>query len=158
MRSPTPAALALLCLTPSACSGPEARLPPAYRRIAVPDDRLRSSEARDHGRALYVEHCALCHGAHADGQGTRREGLSTSPRDFTSAAWQRQVTPRTIFFAIREGVPGTAMPSWKSLGESEAWDLVAFLLSVGERRTSTKQERAGRPGAEKVSPSATGTS
>jgi high-affinity iron transporter len=124
----------------------------------VPEDRLRSSEARDHGRALYLRHCALCHGTQADGQGTRREGLSTSPRDFTSAAWQRQVTPRTVFFAIREGVAGTAMPGWKSLEESEAWDLVAFLLSVGEPRTRTKQGRARVPSAEKVSSRAPGTS
>lgn len=158
MRPPPPAALALLCLTSSACRGPEARLPPAYQTLAVPEDRLRSSEARDHGRALYAQHCALCHGTHADGRGIRREGLSTSPRDFTSAAWQRQVTPRTIFFVIREGVTGTAMPGWKSLDESEAWDLVAFLLSVGEpRKTTTKQERPGLPFAEKFSSCAPGT-
>ena len=133
----SPLAALVLCLTSSACKGPEGRLPPAYQAIAVPEDRLRSSEARERGRALYVQHCALCHGIHADGQGTRREGLATSPRDFTSPSWQRQVTPRTIFFAVREGVTGTAMPSWKSLDESEAWDLVAFLLSVGGPPSTT---------------------
>lgn len=155
MRTPPLAALAL-CLTSSACRGPEARLPPAYQAIAVPEDRLRSPEARDRGRALYVRHCALCHGIHADGQGIRREGLSTSPRDFTSAAWQRQVTPRTIFFALREGVTGTAMPSWKSLDESDAWDLVAFLLSVGE--PSAKQGRTPGPQTEILARPPAGTS
>jgi hypothetical protein len=60
------------------------------------------------------------------------------------------VTPRAIFFAVREGVSGTAMPSWKSLDEAEAWDLVAFLLSVGEPKAAAKQGRAGEPGSEKV--------
>lgn len=132
----SPLAALVLCLTSSACSGPERRLPPAYRSVAVPEERLSSPEARARGRSLYLRHCALCHGIDADGQGTRREGLSTRPRDFTSVAWRRGVTPRAIFFAVREGVGGTAMPSWKSLDEAEAWDLVAFLLSVGETGVS----------------------
>jgi hypothetical protein len=42
------------------------------------------------------------------------------------------MSPRRVYFAIREGVRGTAMPSWKSLEEGEIWDLVALLLGVGE--------------------------
>ena len=76
--------------------------------------------------------------------GTRREGLTTQPRDFTSDAWRRTATPRRIFFAVREGVAGTAMPSWKALSESEAWDLVAFLLSVGEPKGLATPSLSGR--------------
>jgi len=78
---------------------------------------------------LFVEHCALCHGVNADGRGVRREGLSQSPSDFTASAWQKRTTPRLTYFAIREGVRGTAMPSWKALGTDDTWDLVAYLLS-----------------------------
>jgi mono/diheme cytochrome c family protein len=125
------AALALF-LSSSACRGPEADLPSEYRRLPVPEARLRSSEARDRGRALYRQHCVLCHGVDADGRGVRREGLSSKPRDFTDPAWRRTTSPRRVYFAIREGVGGTAMPSWKSLDEGETWDLVAFLLGVSE--------------------------
>lgn len=135
---PFPLAALALCLTSSACRGPESALPPTYRAIAVPQERLGSSEARERGRALYAEHCALCHGIKADGHGTRREGLSRQPRDFTSVSWRKEATPRTIYHAIREGVAGTAMPSWKSLDESETWDLVAFLLWVGEPTSAAK--------------------
>lgn len=131
MRGSPLAALAL-CLPLSACSGPEGRIPPAYRAVAVPEERLHSLQARERGRALYFDHCMLCHGVNADGQGARREGLSTQPRDFTSTSWRKEATPRTSYYAIREGIPGTAMPSWKSLDESEIWDLVAFVLSVRE--------------------------
>lgn len=148
---PSPLAALVLSLTSSACKGPEGNLPPAYRAVAVPEERLRSSEARERGRALYLRHCALCHGLHADGQGARREGLSTRPRNFTSAAWRLGVTPRRVFFAVREGVAGTAMPSWKALDEAEAWDLVAFLLSVGEPPT-TKPGRVLYPSPAKFSP------
>ena len=144
------AALALF-LTSSACRGPEGDLPPEYRRLAVPEARLRSPEARDHGSALYRRHCALCHGVRADGRGARREGLSSKPRDFTDPAWRGKASPRRVFFAIREGVPGTAMPSWKLLDEGETWDVVAFVLGVGETAGSggpaRKGERGDRPPA-----------
>jgi mono/diheme cytochrome c family protein len=122
-------ALALLCAW--GCSRSGAALPPAYRDLDVPEERLASAQARERGRALFAEHCALCHGERADGRGARREGLSTRPRDFTDPAWRRQTSPRAVFVAIREGVSGTPMPSWKSLDVDQTWDIVAFLLSIG---------------------------
>jgi high-affinity iron transporter len=116
------------------CSGVDRDLPPAYRRVEVPQARLDSAAAVRHGHQLFLEHCALCHGQRGDGHGERAEGLSTKPADFTSPAWRRQVSPRRVFYTIREGVHGTAMPSWKALDESDAWDLAAYVLSVaGER-------------------------
>lgn len=128
-----PAALAI-SLTFTACRGPDGDLPPEYRRLVVPAERLLSAAARERGRALYEEHCALCHGVRGNGQGIRRAGLSSRPRDFTDPAWRRRSSPRRVYFAIREGVRATAMPSWRSLDEAEAWDLVAFLLSLGEAK------------------------
>lgn len=114
------------------CRGPDGDLPPAYRDVPVTRSRLESPVAQERGRWLFLAHCALCHGEGADGRGARREGLGTSPRDFTDPSWRRQTSPRRVYFAIREGVPGTAMPSWKALEEEESWDLVSYLLSVAD--------------------------
>lgn len=119
----------VLALVLSGCS-PDRDLPASYRDLAVPEERLASREARERGRALYLRDCALCHGTEADGRGVRREGFSSPPRDFTDPDVRRRVSPRRMFFEIREGVRGTAMPSWKSLSEGETWDLVAYLRSV----------------------------
>lgn len=100
----------------------------------MPESRLRSPAARERGRRLYLEHCALCHGERADGRGVRREGLSSPPRDFTDPAWRQRTSPRRVFYTIREGSAGTAMAAWKSLDEGETWDLAAYLLAVSERR------------------------
>jgi cytochrome c6 len=121
-----------LSLTFSACSGRDSDLPLEYQRLEVPEARLRSSEARGRGRALFEAHCVLCHGSRGDGRGTRREGLSVPPADFTDPGWRRRTSPRRAYFAIREGVRGTPMPAWKALADSDAWDLVAYVLSVGE--------------------------
>ena len=128
-RLSTALAISLTCL---ACRGGDADLPAAYRRLEPPEARLRSAAARERGRILFAAHCALCHGERADGRGARRAGLSSSPRDFTDRDWARRASARRVYFVIREGVAGTAMPAWRSLSDPEAWDLVAFVLHVTE--------------------------
>jgi mono/diheme cytochrome c family protein len=126
--------IAALSLALSACRGRDGGLPERYGDAAVPEAALASVEARNRGRALFLEHCALCHGERADGRGVRREGLTSPPRDFTDPAWRLRTSPRRVFFTIREGVRGTAMPGWAALGDSEVWDLVAYLRSVSGNR------------------------
>jgi thiosulfate dehydrogenase len=113
------------------CSGVDRDLPGQYRRVDVPPGLLASPGARARGRALFLEHCALCHGERGDGRGVRSEGLSQPPRDFTSASWRQSTSPRRVFFAIREGRAGTPMPQWKSLSVQDAWDMTAYVLSIG---------------------------
>ena len=115
------------------CAGSDRDLPREYRRLAVPDARLASGEAKTHGEKLFREHCALCHGERGDGRGVRREGLTRSPRDFTNVTWRRSTSPRRVFYAIREGLPRTPMPNWRSLSEQDAWDMTAYVLSLGEQ-------------------------
>jgi mono/diheme cytochrome c family protein len=123
--------LALLLAAVPACSR-DRDLPGSYRRLKVPPGLLASPAARERGRVLYKPACVLCHGEKGDGRGVRREGLATSPRDFTDEQWRARTTPRHVFFAIREGVHGTAMASWKVFTDDETWDLVAYVLSLPE--------------------------
>jgi len=120
----------LIPLSSTGCSGPEAGLPPPYGRLPVPVERLRSPQAIAHGRELFTQNCALCHGEHADGRGRRAAGFARPPANFTDPGWRARTSPRRAFFVIREGLRGTPMPSWKALSEDECWDLVAYVLSV----------------------------
>lgn len=120
-------ALATLLLALSACDGGSGSGP----AVAVPEARLASAEARDRGRELFLEHCALCHGERGDGAG-RRRNLSSRPQDFTDTSWRRQRTPAEVYLVIRDGRRGTAMAGWKTLDEEQTWDLVAYVLSIAE--------------------------
>jgi mono/diheme cytochrome c family protein len=128
-RTMIPLSLWLAC---SGCSGQD-DVPPAYRRMAVPEAVLASPEARDRGRTLFREHCAICHGERADGAGVRRAALSAAAADFTSPAWRARMTPRRAFAVVREGLRGTSMPAWRTLSDEETWSLVAYVLSVSRQ-------------------------
>lgn len=119
-----------LALALSAC---ERDVPAAYRSVVVPVARLGDPAARQHGRELFARHCAICHGERGDGRGERRAGLSPPPRDLTDPTWQARTSSLRIFAALREGVPGTAMPSWAAMSTDETWDLVAYVRSLSIR-------------------------
>ena len=133
MRRLLPIGLSMWLVSPG-CADVDRDLPGVYRRVEIPTTRLASTEAKARGRQLFVENCALCHGERGDGHGVRREGLTRSPRDFTSTTWRQSTSPRRVFYAIREGVPGTPMAGWKALSEQDAWDMTSYVLSVGDRR------------------------
>jgi len=122
--------LFLASFTLPGCANGDLDLPRAYRIVEVPAGLLESGDSRARGRALFLEHCALCHGERGDGHGSRTEGLSRAPRDFTNTGWRRSTSPRRVFFSIREGISGTPMPQWKSLSERDAWEMTAYVLSL----------------------------
>jgi mono/diheme cytochrome c family protein len=91
---------------------------------------VAGAAAQRDGRKLFQESCAICHGERGDGQGVRASAFATPPRDFTNAAWQRSTSPSRVFRAIRDGLPGTAMPAWRALGDDSLVDLTAYVLSL----------------------------
>ncbi len=119
----------LLAICLSACSG-ACGAPGADPSLRVPAARLESVDSRERGRALFLTHCAQCHGTAADGQGARRLGLSPRPVDFTDPRWAARTPPASVFRAIRHGVRNTAMPAWPALDDASTWDLVAYVRFV----------------------------
>jgi high-affinity iron transporter len=97
----------------------------------MPAGLLTSPEARAAGRGLFAANCAICHGASGDGRGLRWEGMNPPPANLTMLAWPDEASSsRTIYKAIHDGVPRTAMPSWSTLGEQQIWNLVAYIHSL----------------------------
>ena len=90
------------------------------------------AQAAPRGKAIYDKWCAECHGANGAGDGSAATYMLPRPRDFTKGVYQIRTTASgelpadaDIRRVIDEGMPGTAMPEWKTLLTSaERDDLV----------------------------------
>jgi mono/diheme cytochrome c family protein len=78
------------------------------------------------GAALYRSECAGCHGENGDGKGEADPELLPPPRDLTRGKFKlRSSNPRSpvstdeLFDTISNGIPGTAMPSYRFLSSEK---------------------------------------
>lgn len=65
------------------------------------------------GKKLYVANCAVCHGEKGDGNGPAGAVLNPKPRNFIKDKFKAGKTPEKIANTIANGLPGTAMVSYK---------------------------------------------
>jgi high-affinity iron transporter len=103
----------------------------ATKGVQMPAGILTSSRALKNGRELFAENCASCHGSNGDGRGPRSAEMSPPPNDLTTPRWSDSDSAPKVYEAIRNGVAGTAMPSWKTLDDDQLWSLVAYVHSLG---------------------------
>lgn len=81
----------------------------------------------DEVKQLFATHCASCHGASGGGDGFNAPTLSRAPTNFHL----RQPSNEHAFAAIAEGMPGTAMPSWKAkLSHAQMKQLTEFVRTL----------------------------
>jgi high-affinity iron transporter len=82
-----------------------------------------------HGRELFEQSCAACHGVGGHGDGPAAASLDPKPANFFDEK-MAELSPFKAFNVIRVGVPGTAMAAWNSLSDQEAWDLAFYVVSL----------------------------
>jgi high-affinity iron transporter len=105
-----------------AISGCEGASPPA--------GVLSSPSAQVAGATLFATRCAICHGTNGDGQGIRHAFMDPPPANLTLPPWSELANAAQTHDVIRNGVRGTAMASWASLGDHQIWELVAYIISL----------------------------
>src|SRR5262245_32495527 len=98
------------------------------------------SDQQGNPRGLYREHCAHCHGITGDGSGPTAEFLNPYPRDYRKGQFKFKSTPvgqkpthDDLKKIVLEGVPGTAMPSFKLLPDIEVESLVDYVKYLSIR-------------------------
>ncbi|MDB4900218.1 MAG: hypothetical protein JWN53_2026 [Gemmatimonadetes bacterium] len=98
------------------------------------------------GKVVYDKWCAGCHGEKGDGNGDGATAMLPRPRDFTRGVYKIRTTASgeiptddDLLRVIAEGMPGTAMPAWKTkLSEQERRDVVAYIKSFSSFFASTQ--------------------
>lgn len=89
-----------------------------------------------HGRQLYTQNCASCHGPEGRGDGPQvkdlrnENGAPTQPRDLTRGVFKGGGDPGQLYVRIALGMPGTPMPASATLKPEEIGDLVNFIRSL----------------------------
>ena len=99
---------------------------------------LEATEKRmKKGEVLYMDtaqpmQCLHCHGARGDGTGEL--GLQADPpaRNFTCAETMKSISVGQMFWAIKNGIEGTAMPAYPDLADWQIWVLIHYVSQFGE--------------------------
>jgi mono/diheme cytochrome c family protein len=87
-------------------------------------------EVLSQGQQVFIESCALCHGA--DGRGETYIGRNMYPpaMDMNSPHVQHW-SDAELFWIIQNGVRLTGMPSWESsISENDTWKLARFIHNL----------------------------
>ncbi len=89
---------------------------------------------------LYRRHCAHCHGISGDGAGPTAAFLNPYPRDYRAGLFKFKSTERAarptnndLKRILREGIAGTAMPSFLLLAEDEIDSLIEYVKYLSMR-------------------------
>lgn len=93
----------------------------------------------ERGKKLFATYCAFCHGVKGDGKGQAGHVIYPKPRDFTSGQFRVRSTPTgepptdaDLLDALKYGMPGSSMPSFKELQEGDLNSLVAYVKVLAQ--------------------------
>ena len=104
------------------------------------------------GRAVYMQHCASCHGANLEGQPNwrhrRPDGrLPAPPHDASGHTWEH--TETQLFDVIKYGVKPFVSPNYETdmrgfgeeLDDGKIWAVIAFIRSTWPPRIEELRHR-----------------
>jgi mono/diheme cytochrome c family protein len=74
--------------------------------------------------------CKQCHGMQGDGNGAIALNMNPKPRNFTCKSTMDQISDGQLFWIIKNGSPGTSMPSYKHLSDDKVWQLIQYIRSI----------------------------
>ncbi|HEY6183428.1 MAG TPA: c-type cytochrome [Terriglobales bacterium] len=94
-----------------------------HAQTPIPKNPLGTSpEVVAAGRALYNSTCTDCHGVDG-GPGARAPELGGNRRYF-------RLSEASIFDTIKNGIHGTAMPSFSNLSDDDIWRIVVYIRNL----------------------------
>ena len=90
-----------------------------------------SPESISAGKRVYTRMCGRCHGAEGKGDGT----AATAPvPDLTDDTWDYGGSDGEIFAVIHDGVSADMDGYAARLSDTDIWNVVNFVRSVGAKR------------------------
>lgn len=78
--------------------------------------------------------CRVCHGVSGDGLGILFHRIEPKPRNFTCIHTMDDLSDGQLFWVIKNGSPGTEMPSFSYLEDDQVWELILYLRSFSKKK------------------------
>ena len=82
------------------------------------------------GKALYLEHCATCHGDDGHADTARARSLEPHPASFHDARIGDPLSPLRAGSTVRFGINGTAMVPFSFLSDADRWALAFYVTGL----------------------------
>jgi mono/diheme cytochrome c family protein len=92
------------------------------------------------GKNVFMNYCASCHGAKADGKGKSAASLVPAPRNLiVVTSWGEKpfidyLSDARLYDSITNGVPGTSMLPWIGpLNDEQRWNAILYLRTEADK-------------------------
>ena len=76
--------------------------------------------------------CKHCHGLSGNGQGSMSQSMNPKPRNFTCTETMNKISDGQLFWIIKKGSKGTAMPAYSYLSDKKIWQLILYIRSLSQ--------------------------
>jgi len=121
-----------------------------FSDLPVPPKPDVTAQFVEHGKSVYLQNCAACHGANGDGKGAAAAFLAPKPRNFVQANYRlrstgpsRLPTDEDLFRSVSLGMPGTPMPPWRvMLNDHDRWAVVEYIKTFSPRFANPDENRS----------------
>lgn len=74
--------------------------------------------------------CKHCHGLSGNGKGAMSTNMNPKPRNFTCKQTMNDISDGQLFWIIKNGAEGAAMPSYSYLSDKKIWQLIHYIRSL----------------------------
>jgi cbb3-type cytochrome oxidase cytochrome c subunit len=118
---------------------------PGGKYKGVENPLPKTVETEEHGKAVFIRECWVCHGDEGKGKGPYRDVLRPQPPDFSDKGHYGTMqnvlfTDADYYWRISEGLPWSAMPVWKvMLTDEDRW-AVTYYLRVNFTQTAPRPQ------------------
>ncbi len=101
---------------------------------SVKEPWISTAELVEHGHAVYLVNCAMCHGQDGKGDGPAGMSLNPRPRNMVEGKWTKGGDSLSLFNTATNGITGTSMAAFGHLPVGDRWAIVHYVRSITENK------------------------
>ncbi len=117
-------------------SDPVSANAPKFDLLSAKEPWLENEQVAAAGKKLYVQNCALCHGAKGDLVG----GIANA-RNLVEGKWTQGNGLIAHYKVLQNGIAGTQMASFKqTLNPTERWAVINYIDTFTNNKSTDKAE------------------